>query len=198
MDSDTTYRMILSSGLFIICVIVTGIIWPRKVPQKRYDSPLLQVQPRNIVVETVVIEPTEVPVTENIEIQCLLCHWENNFNTREITRLFELIDRYHGQMSTPDLANMLHLYYNQQILTENSTEILELSTVIEHLEGKHRLDTKMFIGESIRKYQKIMDTMKVMIYSPGDTIDHTAFVAIQETQNKLQELYSMTPVSHMD
>lgn len=189
MDSDTTYRMILSSGVFIIGIIITGILWPRKVAQKHYDSPLLRVQPR----DTVELSVIETPIVETPRDECLLCHWENNFNTPEITRLFEIIDRSYGQMSTHELAKMVHLYYKQKILTDESTVTLELSMVTEHLEGLHKLDAKMAIGESIRNYKKIMDLAKGKIQSPDGTINHNAFIVLENAQNKLQDLYSIAP-----
>ena len=67
MDSDTLYRMIISTGLFIIGIITVGYLWPRKHPQHYYDSPLLL----HRVTERHDIGPIDIQTTDTKKEKCL-------------------------------------------------------------------------------------------------------------------------------
>lgn len=222
MDSDTTYRMIVSLGVFIIGAIVTGILWPHKKSQHHYDSPLLRrithppttpleveapslcesplfetpVQIESHVVETESLcdNPVNERPTRYEKDVCLLCQWGDNFTENSaITSLLEMIDHYQGQMSNHELAEMVCLYYKDNIAKEGESHSLDRATIREHLHSNHTLNAKTYMADSVRMYQKIAAATKNSILLPTGHIDGNAFTLFQQTQNRLESLYRIVP-----
>lgn len=144
MDNDTTYRMIVSFGVFIIGAIVTCVFWPRDKPQRHYDSPLLQFRKVDAAVSKP--EVIETPVNDDNGECCYLCQWQekNGVSAHDYGRLGEIIYNNYGQMNNSDLAKMVYLYCKENHHTGDKRMIGE-STILEHLNDQHKLETKTFI-----------------------------------------------------
>ena len=149
MDSDATYRMIVSFGFFVIGAIVVGISWPLKKRQNHYDSPLLRTQPRKveeplIIIESPVIEPSDdsVEEEEEEEEECLICQW---YDDSEMVNIIKFIERFYGQVDNQALAETVCLSYNQNIYKEGMPK-LEYANVIGHIEGNHMTNDEAFAG----------------------------------------------------
>ena len=139
MDSDNTYRMILSFGIFVPFVLLVGLLWPIKTPQKHYDSPLLHVKPMVSPINDCIsdMEIETIPDTQTvIDRPCFLCLWDTTLCDQPRIRLLALIDQYHATISTNELANMIHEYYKKFIHIEGEI-IPEYSEIVSHLNG-HR------------------------------------------------------------
>ncbi len=189
MDSDTTYRMIVSFGLFVIGIIVTGLLWPRKTPQNHYDSPLLRVQPR--------IRMEELPEKDI----CPLCQWKNHndMNNKYIDRILLLINRHQYTMCNHELTEMICKYYESKVYMKEGYDMkLKSSTVLEHIEGKHSLSANQFIVDSIREHQKIKTMASESMFLSDDKVDHNAFRLFQKAQENLESLYNMPAIEHVD
>lgn len=174
MDSDSTYRMIISFGIFVPFVLFTGLLWPKKRPQKHYDSPLLHVKP--VVSPVNDCTPCVGPEIEPIQVdqsrdgECFICLWDTTLCDQPRFRLLALIDKYCGTMSTSDLANMIHVYYTQFV--HQPGEIMpEYSEIVSHLNGHRISNVSEPVVESILDYQRISDQLVSDVIYDSEMID---------------------------
>lgn len=141
MDPDTLYRMIVSLGPAILIIIIAGILWPRKQPQNHCDTPLSRLLNKS---STVNQEATEnpLPSTDKLEIsnECPLCE----VNTIDplnphLSGLDRIIATHHGKTNCYELAEMILLFYKQNI---NHATSANIETICLHINGDHSLLTQ--------------------------------------------------------
>lgn len=135
MDPDTSYRMIIALGSAIPIIIIGGLLWPRKHPQKHYDSPLLRLLNKSSLIVTE--EPPVSIDTDNTEapIECPLCHVSTiDPLNPHLTGLDQLIECHYGKSDTYELADKILLYYKEYINNETTANV---ETICDHINGDH-------------------------------------------------------------
>lgn len=185
------YRMIVSFGIFVPSILLAGLLWPRKTPQKHYDSPLLHIRPPVVPINdcTPCVEIETIPDTQTIvDRPCFICMWDTTSCDYPRIRLLTLIDQYHTTMSTSELANMIHEYY-RRVIHQQGESMPEYSEIVSHL-NDHRVDeANKLVVQSFRDCKSILDLSKDMIIRPDGSVDRAILDVYSHTRDRLVALY---------
>ena len=128
--------------------------------------------------------------------ECFLCAWGNKFHdgieAPHVNKLIDIIHVNYGVHHNKEIANELHLYFKHEIYDAASgMEMLTRQVALEHIEGLHTLDARIFLGESIREQKQLAFLFKNRIWRSDGTFDKIAAEEFRKCTKELRELYKM-------
>ncbi|TAJ12758.1 hypothetical protein EPO56_03925 [Patescibacteria group bacterium] len=138
---------------------------------------------------------TSVPYNTNNRAECFMCAWTNPFHDRykakHVHKLHGIMDNYAGCDNT-ELAMQLHLYFMKRVYKPGKGMTIWTARVaLEHIEGLHSLSALIFLGESIKKWKKILFGLENQIYRADGTYNTRAVSDAEKAQKMLNTLYQM-------
>jgi|WetSurMetagenome_2_1015567.scaffolds.fasta_scaffold08375_7 hypothetical protein len=127
--------------------------------------------------------------------ECFLCAWTNKFHDRykakHVSKLHSIMDNYAG-CDNVELAMQLHLYFKKKVYKPELGMTMWTSRVaLEHIEGLHSLSALIFLGESIKKWKKILFGLENQIYRQDKSYYRGAVTDALNAQKMLNHLYTM-------
>lgn len=133
--------------------------------------------------------------------ECFLCSWGNSAHdgiySKQLEELKNIYIKYRAFSTEEDLANMLYLYFIENIWTPNSNmPLLTPLIALEHIKniGKtHTLNATEHIIDSIRLWSRVRDNLQYSLYHQDNKADKDQFNCLMNTQKILNSLYTMKP-----
>lgn len=127
-------------------------------------------------------------------LDCFLCTWGNEhydgLSVPHINELFRLVKTYHGAMQNTDLAQMVHLYYKENVYDPSQgMKMLYPSTVQDHLENYHSLSASTFIIESMRRYQRAQFLVLEKLCFEDGSVNPKQLAMMGVCQNQMLKLF---------
>jgi hypothetical protein len=140
--------------------------------------------------------------------ECFLCGWGNKYHdgidAPHVNKLIEIIDTNYGVHHNREIANEMHLYFKYEVYDPASgMQMLTREVALEHIEGMHSLNAKIFLGESIRQEKQLSFLFLNAIWRPDQdtpgaySYDKIAADQYRKSQKALRELYLM-PLNKMN
>ena len=139
--------------------------------------------------------------------ECFGCMWssgkngENSIPINKLNILNSIMDQHYGTMENAALAKVVHMYFKKKIHKEGgSIPIWRTRMIKEHIE-KHTLDPRIYIGESIRKFKRVLNVVDGMLLKEEvnaaneshTVVNEKCLRAILDLHRRITEMYKSVP-----
>jgi hypothetical protein len=130
--------------------------------------------------------------------ECFLCSWGDKYHdgikAPHVHKLTLILDEGYGICDNDELAQQVHLYFKENVYDKDAgMQMLTKKCVKEHIEEMHTLNVKFYIGESIRKWKKILYVLTNTMFKNGTELDTKVLISAERVQKILNGFYKMDP-----
>lgn len=126
--------------------------------------------------------------------ECFLCAWGNKFHDGiEAPQMIELWNIFHqnyGSHHNKEIAQEMHLYFKKYIYDPRAgMRMLTREIILEHIEGLHSMNARVFLCEAMREEKELMFLFKNAIWRSDGTYDKNAVIEYRKSKQTLLSLY---------
>ncbi len=133
---------------------------------------------------------------------CFLCSFgskrHDKLKHEHVAYLRALLKETYGSHSNAAVARAMHQYFREEIWRPGcGLPMLTTAMALEHIEGLHTLNARVFLGEMIRDEKMMYLTLKNAVWRQDGSFDKNVYKAYNESKKELRQLYT-TPLARMN
>ena len=133
------------------------------------------------------------PYDTRTRTECFLCAWGNLFHdgllAPHINGLYNIINS-HSEKSNEEIAQAMHLYYKKFVHQPGrGMEMLTKRVALEHIEQLHTNSARIYIGERMKQYKKMLFSFEQSLYRDDGCVDNQTLKNILLVDDKIYRLY---------
>jgi hypothetical protein len=121
--------------------------------------------------------------------QNAFCLFHDGLLAPHINGLYNIINS-HSEKSNEEIAEAMHLYYKKFVhQPDRGMVMLTKRVALEHIEQLHTNSARIYIGERMKKYKKMLFSFEQSLYRDDGNVDNQTLKNILLVDDKIYRLY---------
>lgn len=125
---------------------------------------------------------------------CVFCEWGNktldSIEAPHYDKLVKILDENYGYHDNLEIADELKIYYDKEVYDPTiGMPKLTRAGALEHIEGLHTLNAKIFLGETIRDERQMMISFRDAVWRSDGSYDNKAYANYRKSVDAIFRHY---------